>query len=87
MANSQRIRRRTVLQGMGASVAVGVSGAWPRQASANEKQGITDTEILIGALGPITGPTAFIGGPARDGWALATSKGPMRRDEAPIREE
>ena len=74
MAISTRIRRRTVLQGMGAGVAAGVLGTWPRQASADEKQGITDTEILIGALGPITGPTAFIGGPARDGMALAIEK-------------
>ena len=74
MANSKRIRRRAVLQGMGAGLAVGVLGTWPRQASAEEKQGISDTEILIGALGPITGPTAFIGGPARDGMALAIEK-------------
>ena len=74
MANSNRIQRRTVLQGMGAGVAAGVLGTWPWQASADEKQGITDTEILIGALGPITGPTAFIGGPARDGMTLAIEK-------------
>ncbi len=60
--------------GIGAGVAAGVLGTWPGQAFADEKQGITDTEILIGALGPITGPTAFIGGPARDGMALAIEK-------------
>ena len=74
MANSTRLPRRTVLQGMSAGVAAGVFGGWPEQAAADEKQGITDTEILIGALGPITGPTAFIGGPARDGMSLAIEK-------------
>ncbi len=35
-------------------------------------QGITDSEILIGGLGPFTGPLfGFIGGPGRDGLQLA----------------
>ena len=33
-------------------------------------QGVTDTEIVIGALGPLTGPLGFIGGPGRDGLQL-----------------
>jgi branched-chain amino acid transport system substrate-binding protein len=33
--------------------------------------GVTEQEILIGALGPLTGATAFMGGPARDGMDLA----------------
>ena len=74
MAKSFRIPRRIVLQGMGAGIASGALGAWPRFAAADERQGVTDSEILIGALGPITGPTAFIGAPARDGMQLAIEK-------------
>jgi branched-chain amino acid transport system substrate-binding protein len=36
--------------------------------------GVTDQEILIGALGPLTGSTAFMGGPARDGMELAVGQ-------------
>ena len=74
MANSIRIPRRAVVQGMGAGAAAAVLGNWPEAAFADDKQGVTDTEILIGALGPLTGPTAFIGAPARDGMALAIEK-------------
>ena len=73
MANSQRIPRRTVLQGMSVGIA-GIFIGWPGRAAADETQGVTDSEILIGGLGPITGPTAFIGGPARDGMSLAFDK-------------
>jgi branched-chain amino acid transport system substrate-binding protein len=59
---------------MGAGAATAVLGTWPEAAFADEKQGVTNTEILIGALGPLTGPTAFIGAPARDGMALAMEK-------------
>ena len=34
-------------------------------------QGVTENEILIGALGALTGATAFIGAPGRDGIQLA----------------
>lgn len=37
-------------------------------------QGITDDEILIGAVGPLSGATAFIGAPARDGIRLAVEE-------------
>ncbi|MDH7799268.1 MULTISPECIES: ABC transporter substrate-binding protein [unclassified Beijerinckia] len=35
------------------------------------ENGVTENEILVGALGPLTGATAFVGGPARDGLTLA----------------
>jgi branched-chain amino acid transport system substrate-binding protein len=37
-------------------------------------QGVTDNEILIGAVGPLSGATAFIGAPARDGIQLAVTQ-------------
>lgn len=69
-----KVGRRSVLQTMAAGLAASAVGGFPRLAFANETQGITDTEILIGALGPITGPTAFIGAPGRDGMQLAVDK-------------
>jgi branched-chain amino acid transport system substrate-binding protein len=36
--------------------------------------GVSDQEVLIGALGPLTGATAFMGGPSRDGMELAISQ-------------
>jgi len=42
--------------------------------SARAEDGVTDNEILIGALGPLTGATAFVGGPARDGLQLGFEK-------------
>ncbi len=38
---------------------------------ASAQQGVTDDTVLIGALGPLTGGTAFIGAPGRDGMQLA----------------
>ncbi|MES2910662.1 MAG: ABC transporter substrate-binding protein, partial [Pseudomonadota bacterium] len=35
------------------------------------QQGVTAQEITIGALGPLTGSTAFIGAPSRDGMQMA----------------
>lgn len=42
--------------------------------AAYAQQGVTPGEIVIGALGPLTGPFAFIGAPARDSMALAIDK-------------
>lgn len=39
--------------------------------SVSAQQGGTEDTILIGALGPLTGGTAFIGAPGRDGMRLA----------------
>src|SRR5215217_360846 len=74
MMASRQFTRRSILQGVRTGAALSIFGTWPKQAFADEKQGVTDTEILIGALGPLTGPTAFIGGPARDGMQLAIEK-------------
>jgi len=40
-------------------------------AQAQQVQGVTDKEILIGAFGPITGPLSWLGQGARDGVQLA----------------
>src|SRR5688500_11087964 len=74
MRIAKQLPRRTGLEGLGDDGAVGILGTWPQNALADEKQGITDSEILIGALGPLTGATAFIGAPARDGMQLAIEK-------------
>jgi branched-chain amino acid transport system substrate-binding protein len=74
MVVSKQFTRRNVIQGMSAGAALGILATWPKEAFADEKQGVTDTEILIGALGPLTGATAFIGAPARDGMQLAIEK-------------
>lgn len=42
----------------------------PRLALAQDA-GVTGTEIIVGAIGALTGPTAFIGTPGRDGLTLA----------------
>ena len=36
--------------------------------------GVTDSEVLIGALGQLTGPFAFIGAPGRDNMQMAVEK-------------
>jgi branched-chain amino acid transport system substrate-binding protein len=56
--------------GLGASA----FGMWPRGALADSRQGVTDSEVLIGGLGQLTGPFAFIGGPGRDGMQLAIDR-------------
>jgi len=60
--------RRTFLGAMVA--AAGILAAPALQA----QQGVSPGEVVIGALGPLTGPFAFIGGPGRDGIALAVDK-------------
>lgn len=40
-------------------------------AGGSRVQGVTDNEIVIGALGALTGSTAFMGGPGRDGIQMA----------------
>ncbi len=44
--------------------------AWAAPA-VHAQQGVTQNEIVIGALGPLTGPFAFIGAPGRDSIQLA----------------
>jgi len=57
--------------GLAVAAVLAVSAGPATQASS---QGVTDTEITIGALGALTGATAFIGGPGRDGIQLAIDK-------------
>jgi branched-chain amino acid transport system substrate-binding protein len=68
------LRRRTVLHGMATGLAASALGMWPRSVLADNRQGITDSELLIGGLGPLTGPFSFIGAPGRDGMQLAIDK-------------
>lgn len=57
-----------------ASIAMSLlAGLIPLIANAAE-QGVTDNEIVIGALGPLTGAVSFMGGAARDGIQLAVIK-------------
>jgi branched-chain amino acid transport system substrate-binding protein len=58
------ISRRAACTALIASAA-----AIPLRAAA--QQGVTKDEIVIGAVGPLVGATAFIGGPARDGMQIA----------------
>jgi branched-chain amino acid transport system substrate-binding protein len=51
-----------------AGILAGLLVAAPANA---QVQGVTDGEILIGALGALTGNTAFMGGPGRDGIQMA----------------
>jgi branched-chain amino acid transport system substrate-binding protein len=55
---------------MMSAISVGIAAAQQQSTNA-QNQGVTDNEILIGALGALTGATAFMGGPGRDGIQLA----------------
>ncbi len=74
MARQKGFDRRTVLQGMSFAISAGALGMLPRAAAADSRQGVTDKEILIGGIGALTGPLAFIGGPGRDGMQLAVDQ-------------
>src|SRR5215216_4576423 len=71
---TNEVNRRILLQTAISSLAAGTLSGLTGPAAAQERQGITDTEVLIGALGQLTGPFAFIGAPARDGMQLAIDK-------------
>ena len=71
MSKSLRISRRSMLHGAAAAAAVGFR---PGAAFAQATQGVTDNEVLIGALGQLSGPFAFIGAPGRDNMQLAIDK-------------
>lgn len=66
--------RRAVLRGLAAGFAVAIPASTPIRALARTRPGITDTEVVIGAIGQLTGPFAFMGAPARDGMQLAIEK-------------
>jgi branched-chain amino acid transport system substrate-binding protein len=74
MSRSYGISRRSILQGAAATVAAGAAGFRSGPAFAQATQGVTDNEILIGALGQLSGPFAFIGAPGRDNMQLAIDK-------------
>ncbi len=74
MSRSYGISRRSIVQGAAASVAAGAVGFRSGPAFGQATQGVTDNEILIGALGQLSGPFAFIGAPGRDNMQLAIDK-------------
>lgn len=74
MSRSYGISRRSILQGAAVTVAAGAAGFRSGPAFAQATQGVTDNEILIGALGQLSGPFAFIGAPGRDNMQLAIDK-------------
>ena len=74
MSIIHRETRRRVLQGVAGTLGSGALGLWPRLARAQGTPGVTDNEVLIGALGQLSGPFAFIGAPGRDNMQLAIDK-------------
>ncbi len=67
MTSHHPVTRRSI--GLALATLAGL-GLLPRGAEANS-QGVSKDEIVIGALGALTGATAFIGAPGRDGIQLA----------------
>jgi branched-chain amino acid transport system substrate-binding protein len=74
MSWSYRMNRRAVLSGTASIAAATMVGLRSGPTSAQATQGVTDNEILIGALGQLSGPFAFIGVPGRDNMQLAIEK-------------
>src|SRR5262245_9817288 len=74
MVEKLLVHRRGVLQGAFGLATASVAGLPPAPALAQAAQGVTDNEILIGALGQLTGPFAFIGAPGRDNIQLSIDK-------------
>ncbi len=74
MVEKNLIHRRNVLLGATGVMTAGLTGLRPMPALAQATQGVTDNEILIGALGQLSGPFAFIGAPGRDNMQLAVEK-------------
>ena len=74
MSRSHGISRRSIVQGAAVTVAAGAAGFRSGPAFGQATQGVTDNEILIGALGQLSGPFAFIGAPGRDNMQLAIDK-------------
>jgi len=74
MVDKKLVHRRTILRGAAGLAAAGLVGTKPGSALAQSAQGVTDDEILIGALGQLNGPFAFIGVPGRDNMQIAIDK-------------
>jgi branched-chain amino acid transport system substrate-binding protein len=74
MSRSCRVNRRALLCGAAGTAVATVLRLPGRAALAQATQGVTDNEILIGAIGQLNGPFAFIGVPGRDNMVLAIEK-------------
>ncbi len=74
MVDKRFIDRRSIVQGTLGLVAASIPGLRSAPVLAQATQGVTDSEVLIGALGQLTGPFAFIGAPGRDNIQLAVEK-------------
>jgi branched-chain amino acid transport system substrate-binding protein len=74
MVEKKSVDRRSILQGAVGLASAGIVGMQPRSAFSQPAPGVTDNEILIGAMGQLTGPFAFIGAPGRDNMQLAVEK-------------
>jgi len=74
MIGKNFVHRRSLLQGAAGLAAASFIGAQTRSAFAQAAQGVTDNEILIGALGQLNGPFAFIGVPGRDNMQMTIDK-------------
>lgn len=74
MVEKKLVHRRTVLQGVAGLASAGMVGLRPQAAFSQSAPGVTESEILIGALGQLAGPFAFIGAPGRDNMQLAVEK-------------
>ncbi len=74
MIHKKLVHRRNVLRGAVGLAAAGLAGTRPKFALAQSAQGVSDNEILIGALGQLNGPFAFIGVPGRDNMQLAMDR-------------
>jgi branched-chain amino acid transport system substrate-binding protein len=74
MVEKHLVHRRTVIQGTLALASAGIAGLRSAPSLAQSTQGVTDSEVLFGALGQLTGPFAFIGAPGRDNMQLAVEK-------------
>ena len=74
MSRFCRVNRRALLCGAAGTAVATVLRLPGRAALAQATQGVTDNEILIGAIGQLNGPFAFIGVPGRDNMVLAIEK-------------
>lgn len=69
------MRLKTVILSISlSSAAVAAMLVATSAAPAIAQQGVTDSEILIGAFGPLTGPASWVGSGARDGLMVATGE-------------
>ena len=73
MMHKKLVHRRDILQGAAGLAAAGLVGARSSSAFAQSAPGVTDSEILIGALGQLNGPFAFIGVPGRDNMQMTST--------------